>query len=235
MQNRTQIALSSITENQREGFSIINSFENKSEKRLKAIGWRIGKVRQDLSLTQEEFADKLGYARSTLAKLEAGLRDIKSTEILELAEKLGVSCDYLLGRTMATAPDNIVQEMVDRYGLSEDTLKTLHRLKDTRKNQEDFIYANMAPSENWEQLITRPDIREHVEHDERILKMLNLLFTTKRGFSEKSNETHGEYVFYTLYKYFYQNDDNDNLQRAIDMMMIHEDIVVFGKTLNEKR
>lgn len=209
----------------------MNSNENKAEKRLKEMGWRISKVRQDMGLTQEEFADKFGYARTTLAKLEAGLRDIKSTEIVELAEKLNISCDYLLGRTMAVAPDEIIQEMVDRYGLSEDTLKTLRRLKESHKKEEDYIYGNLAPSEDWEQVIIRPDIKEQIEHDDHILEMLNLLFATTRGFDKRTNETHGEYVFYTLYKYF---KEEDNLQRAIDIAMLHEDIVVFGKTLESK-
>lgn len=206
--------------------------ENKTKKVLKEIGWKIGKVRQEMGLTQEEFADKIGYARTTLAKLEAGLRDIKSSEIVELAEKLNVSCDYLLGRTMAAAPDNIIQEMVDRYGLSENTLKTLQRLKDSRKNEEDYIYGNLAPSEDWEQVIIRPDIREHLEHDEHILEMLNLLFATKRNLDNRSSETHGEYIFYSLYEYL---KEDENLQRAIKIAMLHEDVMLFSKTLESKK
>ena len=206
------------------------SNKNKSEKILQGIGVRIGQVRQEMGLTQEEFADKIEYARSTLAKLEAGIRDIKSTEIVELAEKLGVSCDYLLGRTMATAPDNVVQEMVDRYGLNEDTLKTLKRLKDSRKNEEDFIHKNLAPSEDWDDIISRPQVREIVEHDEHILEMLNLLLTTKRDIGEPTNVTCGEYVLYSLYEYFYKK--TNSLMRAINMTMIHEEIITFGKALD---
>lgn len=210
----------------------MSSDENKTKKVLKEIGWKIGKVRQELGLTQEEFADKIGYARTTLAKLEAGLRDIKSSEIVELAEKLDVSCDYLLGRTMAAAPDNIVQEMVDRYGLSESTLKTLCRLKEFGKIEEDYMYTNLAPSEDWEQVITKPDVREYIEQDEHILEMLNLLFATKRNLDNRSNETHGEYILYALYKYL---KEDDNLGRAINIAMLHEDIMLFGNTLKSKK
>lgn len=206
----------------------MNSNENKNKKTLTEIGWKISKIRQNMGLTQEEFADKIGYARTTLAKLEAGLRDIKSSEIVDLAEKLDVSCDYLLGRTMAAAPDNIVQEMVDRYGLSESTLKTLRRLKEFRKKEEEFMYGNLLPSENWEQVITRPDIKEHMEHDDRILEMLNLLFETKRSLDDRTNETHGEYLLYTLYKYL---KEEDGLGRAIKIAMLHEDIMLFWKNI----
>lgn len=210
----------------------MNSNENKTEKKLKEIGWKISKVRQNMDLTQEEFADKFGYARTTLAKLEAGLRDIKSTEIVELAEKLGVSCDYLLGRTMAAAPDNLVQEMVDRYGLNEDTLKTLKRLKESRKNKEDFIYGNMPPSEDYEKIYSTRTTKEHIEHDERILEMLNLLFSTRRAISNHSRETHGEYILHTLYEYFFC-ETRDDLDRSYKVACMHADIIAFGQTLKK--
>ena len=93
--------------------------ENENKKRLMAIGSRVKLEREKMGLTQEQFAEKFGYPRSTISKLEAGLRDFKSTEILTLAEQLNVSCDYLLGRTMVTAADEVVQEATTRYGLSE--------------------------------------------------------------------------------------------------------------------
>lgn len=210
----------------------MSSDENKTKKILTEIGWKIGKIRQSMGLTQEEFADKIGYARTTLAKLEAGLRDIKSSEIVDLAEKLDVSCDYLLGRTMAAAPDNIVQEMVDRYGLSESTLKTLRRLKEFRKKEEEFMYANLLPSEDWEQVIIKPDIKEAIEHDERILEILNLLFATKRNLDNRSNETYGENILYTLYEYL---KEEDGLSRAIKTAILHENIMLFGKTLEGEK
>ena len=102
--------------------------ENGNKRRLIAIGGKVKEARDNMGLTQEEFADKYGYARTTLAKLEAGHRDFKSTEIVTLAEQLNVSCDYLLGRSRAAAPDNFMQEVVTRYGLNEDALKLLERL-----------------------------------------------------------------------------------------------------------
>lgn len=225
---RTKNKICSEIESKGEMLTKMNSNENKNKKTLTQIGWKISKIRQNMGLTQEEFADKIGYARTTLAKLEAGLRDIKSSEIVDLAQKLDVSCDYLLGRTMAAAPDNIVQEMVDRYGLSESTLKTLRRLKEFRKKEEEFMYGNLLPSENWEQVITRPDIKEHMEHDDRILEMLNLLFETKRNLDDRANETHGEYLLYTLYKYL---KEEDGLGRAIKIAMLHEDIMLFWKNI----
>ncbi|MDR1605381.1 MAG: helix-turn-helix domain-containing protein [Gracilibacteraceae bacterium] len=99
--------------------------ENGNKRRLMDIGWKVKKARENMGLTQEQFAAKFGYARTTLAKLEAGLRDFKSTEIATLAEQLNVSCDYLLGRSRAAAPDDFMQEVVSRFGLSEAALQIL--------------------------------------------------------------------------------------------------------------
>ena len=71
--------------------------ENENKRRLLSIGNKVKLAREEMNLTQEQFADKYGYARTTLAKLEAGIRDFKSTEIITLAKQLNVSCDYLLG------------------------------------------------------------------------------------------------------------------------------------------
>lgn len=207
----------------------MNSNKNKSDKILKDVGWKIGKVRQDMGLTQEEFAAKIGYARTTLAKLEAGLRDIKSTEIVELAEKLNVSCDYLLGRKMAAAPDNVVQEMVDRYGLSEDMLKILQRLKEKRGTLEEYINLNTIPSKDWESLYSMPSVEAQLEYGENILNMLNLLFTTQRTFEKDSDLTYGEYIFNQLYTYYFGHEDK--LSRSLKMVIIHEEIVALGEAL----
>jgi transcriptional regulator with XRE-family HTH domain len=72
----------------------------------KNIGARVKEGRTALGLTQEQFADKYNYPRTTIAKIESGIRDIKSAEIVLLAEQLGVSCDYLLERQVVKALTN---------------------------------------------------------------------------------------------------------------------------------
>jgi transcriptional regulator with XRE-family HTH domain len=66
--------------------------------------------------------------RVTVSQWEKGARDIKTGNMVSLAEYLGVSCDYLLGRSRTAAPDDFVQEVCKRYGLTEGTLATLEWL-----------------------------------------------------------------------------------------------------------
>ncbi|MDR1753416.1 MAG: helix-turn-helix domain-containing protein [Eubacterium sp.] len=105
--------------------------ENNNKKKLLSIGNKVKQAREKMGLTQEQFADKFGYARTTLAKLEAGLRDFKSTEIIKLAEQLDVSCDYLLGRTRVAAPNDIKQKINELYGLDENSLDVLSNMPTT--------------------------------------------------------------------------------------------------------
>ena len=103
--------------------------ENKSKERtLKSIGWRVKERREAMGLTQEQFADKYEYARTTLAKLEAGVRDFKSTEIIELAGQLKVSTDWLLGGAKGKTPE--VEEICNLTGL---TPSAIERLKEMNK------------------------------------------------------------------------------------------------------
>ena len=63
---------------------------------MNELGNKIAKKRKDLGLTQTDFADRLNVTRQTVSRWEAGtvLPDID--KITDIADILGVSCDYLL-------------------------------------------------------------------------------------------------------------------------------------------
>ena len=96
--------------------------ENETKRKLKSMGWRVKQAREEMKLTQEQFAEKYGYPRSTLAKLEAGIRDFKSTEIIKLAEQLNVSTDYLLGITDVKSTDIDIKAFAEAIGLSDEVI-----------------------------------------------------------------------------------------------------------------
>ena len=53
--------------------------------------------RNSLGLKQSEFADSIGYKRSTYAAYEKGEREPRSDFWVAISQKYGVSIDYLLG------------------------------------------------------------------------------------------------------------------------------------------
>ncbi|MFW6243372.1 MAG: helix-turn-helix domain-containing protein [bacterium] len=60
---------------------------------------RLKKLRKDKKLTQQDFANIIGYSRSTIAKYESGSRMPSNNFLIEVADYFEVSLDYMLGRT----------------------------------------------------------------------------------------------------------------------------------------
>jgi len=63
----------------------------------KELARRIRKFREDLELSQEQLAERLGLPRPSISQIESAQRDVSSIELAKLAEIFGVSTDVLLG------------------------------------------------------------------------------------------------------------------------------------------
>jgi transcriptional regulator with XRE-family HTH domain len=82
---------------------------------------RIRALREELGLTQEELAQKVGYrSRSSINKIEAGQRDINQSQIKDFADALGVSPAYLMGWT-----DEKVEKDEDKEETLDDQIHTI--------------------------------------------------------------------------------------------------------------
>lgn len=66
-----------------------------SEPQIK--GRRVAQRREELNLTQMELASKLRWNQSKVSLVERERLDILCVSLVELAEALGVSTDWLLG------------------------------------------------------------------------------------------------------------------------------------------
>ena len=64
-----------------------------------AIGQNIRQIRQDRHLTQDELAKIIGVSRSRVIDIEKGKRDLKTQELGQLADFLGVGIDDLLSQS----------------------------------------------------------------------------------------------------------------------------------------
>ena len=63
---------------------------------MSELGRKIAGKRKDLGMTQSEFAEKMAVTRQTVSRWEAGTVMPDVDKIGDIAEILGVSCDYLL-------------------------------------------------------------------------------------------------------------------------------------------
>lgn len=65
---------------------------------MSSIGDRIKQRREELGMSQEELALKVGYTgRSAINKIEVGRTDVRRAKIKPIANALNVSVSYLMG------------------------------------------------------------------------------------------------------------------------------------------
>lgn len=76
-------------------------------------------------MTIKEFADKLGMSRATVGFYSAGQRIPDAQGIKIIAEKCGVSADWLLGLSRVQSRDGELKQVCNYTGLSEDAIKNI--------------------------------------------------------------------------------------------------------------
>lgn len=82
---------------------------------------RLKKLRKVLDLTQQEFADRLGVKRNTIAQYEIGRNEPIDAVIVSICREFNVSRKWLCdGVGEMFAPDDDLNDLVSKYGLSED-------------------------------------------------------------------------------------------------------------------
>lgn len=110
---------------------------NNSE--LPAIGQRIRECRTNLKLTQQELGQRVNTSRSVINYWENGSRDIKTGDIVLLADVLGVTTDYILGRTNDPNPQPCA---VDELGLSPEAIEQIKHIARYRRNPLNYFLAS---------------------------------------------------------------------------------------------
>ncbi len=73
--------------------------KEKTNINLKDIGLKIKNIRLSLNLTQDELANKLNIAQTTLSNFEIGISLIKIDPLIGLSKLTNYSIDYILNRS----------------------------------------------------------------------------------------------------------------------------------------
>lgn len=82
---------------------------------------RIRKIRRDLDLTQQEFADRLGIKRGTIANYELGRNEPVDSVVSLICREFGVNKDWLrdgTGKMYAPDSGNELEALTEKYSLS---------------------------------------------------------------------------------------------------------------------
>ena len=115
------------------------------------IGKRIKAKREELNMSQDELAHKLGYkSRSTINKIETGINDISQSKVVDFANALNTTVRYLMG--WDTSEDSSIslttdeQKLIDNYrSLNEEGQQIVFNLVDGIVKTEN--YKKSAPDE----------------------------------------------------------------------------------------
>lgn len=118
------------------------------------VGERIKLRREELNMSQDELAKKVGYtSRSSIAKLETNANGMKQSKIIKFAEALETTPSYLMGWTDNPEPDSdLTQKNNSQYYrsiISENLKKirhdkqlTIHEVAEGMGISE-IVYANI--------------------------------------------------------------------------------------------
>ena len=105
------------------------------------IGKRIRSRREQLGMTQEELASRLGYkSKTTIAKIENGTNDIVQSKVTEFAKVLDTTPAYLMGWTQLDG--NVVNEKEPELPARDekDIAKILEQTKEQLLSQEGLMF-----------------------------------------------------------------------------------------------
>ena len=74
------------------------------------LGQRIKQERLKLNLTQAKLAEDIDISDSYLSYIERGEKSLSLETLIRLAERFGVSVDYLLQDSVSPSDDNVVDQ-----------------------------------------------------------------------------------------------------------------------------
>lgn len=85
-------------------------------------GERVKEVRKSLSLTLEEFGEKVGVQRSAVSKIERGDRGLTDQMIKSICREFNVNYDYLMygeGEMFSNLPQTVLDELCRQYDMDD--------------------------------------------------------------------------------------------------------------------
>jgi transcriptional regulator with XRE-family HTH domain len=74
------------------------------------LGERVKERRSKLRMNQKQLAEACEITQATISRIESGkVNQLKSDALMRLAKVLGVTVDYLVGKTERMTPDDVLE------------------------------------------------------------------------------------------------------------------------------
>ena len=107
---------------------------------MNVLGSRIKKERENLNLTREDLAKKLGVSYSAIAMYEQGNREPNNEIILKMCEIFNCTIDYLMGKSIYRTSQEELKNYLKKE-IEEDLIKNLKALELDENELEQAITA----------------------------------------------------------------------------------------------
>lgn len=93
----------------------------------KIFSERLGLLRTEAGLSQQQLSDKTGIVRETIAKYETAKRIPSYNDLTTLAKHFDTTTDYLLGLSEVKTLDTNLRGICEYTGLSEKSIKAIQK------------------------------------------------------------------------------------------------------------
>jgi len=128
------------------------------------LGQRIRNLRKEKKMTQQELANKLNLAKSTISQYENNVNEPDNDTIRKIADVFDVSVDYLLGRSdyprklngntgSSDTSSHVIQVAGQEIEISSEELKILMEMRKHPKFAAMFHDLATAPEKKVKTLI----------------------------------------------------------------------------------
>ena len=104
-----------------------------SELSLDLVGKRLRKVRTQLELTREQFAEQVSISPQFLAEIENGKKGMSADTLYKICTRFNLSADYLLlGKISSTQLTDPIQKTLNSFSepylaLTEEIIKAIEK------------------------------------------------------------------------------------------------------------
>ena len=155
-------------------------------KKEETFGARLKRLRENSRYkSQDDLADAVGIARQTLSNYEKDTRKPDVEVIKLLAQALNVSVDYLVGLSCVPAPNETVQGIYNKTGLSQDAIL---RLSVDKAMGEDYAWllSSLIINDSFKKFIQVLD--KYLAGDEYIDGCINLSISQLTQYDDALDE-----------------------------------------------
>ncbi len=160
---------------------------------------RLKEIRSNYNLTQQEFADRLGIKRNTVATYETGKSNPSDSAIVLICREFNVNEEWLrtgIGKKYKEFSGNIINQLAAEYGLSDIATAMIRCFIDLKPEVQNEMFNFFRKVVLWANGKPESEIKDEYQLDETTKRALELFRKNslhKNGDELTTEELESEY------------------------------------------